>query len=437
MTSAPDTSVSSNFKVGGNAVDFEDGEESDDPLGDDVPWSFKSFYDDIDNDLNFAIRVIPSEEIISEPVSVKAKVISKYLFGEVLGEGSYGKVKEALNVETLERQAIKIMKKRKLRRIPHGEENVKREICMLKRLNHKNVIKLTDVLFNEEKEKLFIVMEFCVCGLHELLKAAPGNVLPEWQANFYFHQLIDGLEYLHSKGVVHKDIKPSNLLLTTDETLKISDFGVAEQLNPFAVDDSCTTSQGSPAFQPPEIANGLDSFSGFKLDIWACGISLFNMVTSKYPFEGENIYKLFENIGKAILIIPPNISHTLKTLLEGLLHSNYQKRFCISEIRDHIWMRKLYYKYEARVEFPTNEKSDKVRNMSTIPYLQLFNENIVSYLQDDFIKGHNVSELFDNDYSSNNDFFHNLSASAISSKTIDNDDKSKNLKSRKYNCKAM
>jgi serine/threonine-protein kinase 11 len=81
----------------------------------------------------------------------------------------------------------------------------------------------------------------------------------------YFSQLVEGLEYLHSRRVVHKDLKPGNLLLTLDGSLKISDFGVAEVVGVFDGEDSCQDGQGTPAFQPPEIANGADTFSGFKV----------------------------------------------------------------------------------------------------------------------------------------------------------------------------
>lgn len=99
---------------------------------------------------------------------------------------------------------------------------------MLRTLKHKNVIDLVDVLYNHEKQKMYLVMEFCVGSLQGMLESTPKKKFPLFQAHGYFLQLIDGLEYLHSMRIIHKDIKPGNLLLTLEGNLKISDLGVAE-----------------------------------------------------------------------------------------------------------------------------------------------------------------------------------------------------------------
>ncbi|XP_043391700.1 serine/threonine-protein kinase STK11 isoform X1 [Chelonia mydas] len=317
------------------------------------------------------IHRIDSTEVIYQPRRKRAKLIGKYLMGDLLGEGSYGKVKEMLDSETLCRRAVKILKKKKLRRIPNGEANVKKEIQLLRRLRHKNVIQLVDVLYNEEKQKMYMVMEYCVCGMQEMLDSVPEKRFPVFQAHGYFCQLIDGLEYLHSQGIVHKDIKPGNLLLTTNGTLKISDLGVAEALHPFAEDDTCRTSQGSPAFQPPEIANGLDTFSGFKVDIWSAGVTLYNITTGLYPFEGDNIYKLFENIGKGDYTIPEDCGPPLSDLLRGMLEYDPAKRFSIQQIRQHNWFRKKHTQAEVLVPIPPSpETKDRWRSMTVVPYLE-------------------------------------------------------------------
>ena len=109
-------------------------------------------------------------------------------------------VKEAIDSETLVRRAVKIMKKRKLRKIPNGEANVEREIKLLQELSHKNVMKLIEVLYNEEKGKIYMVLEYCCAVLKDMLDQTPEKRFPVWQAHDYFTQLIEGLDYLHSRG---------------------------------------------------------------------------------------------------------------------------------------------------------------------------------------------------------------------------------------------
>lgn len=323
-----------------------------------------------DNDITFFHRV-ESDEIIYQRKKKRCKMIGKYVMGDLLGEGSYGKVKEMLDSETLCRRAVKILKKRKLRRIPNGEQNVQREIQLLKVLHHKNVIQLIDVLYNNEKEKMYLIMEYCVGVLQEMLDSTPGKKLPTWQAHCYFGQLMDGLDYLHSHGIVHKDIKPGNLLLTLDDTLKISDLGVAEALDMFASDDTCYTSQGSPAFQPPEIANGQDRFSGFKVDIWSSGVTLYNLTTGRYPFEGDTIYRLFECIGRGELTIPEDLDKCLRELLMGMLKKEPEDRFTLQQIVNHPWMLRKPLIEGNKVPVPPL-RGDHLHTTTVLPYLTVY-----------------------------------------------------------------
>ncbi|XP_075752526.1 lkb1/serine/threonine kinase 11 isoform X7 [Rhipicephalus microplus] len=272
-----------------------------------------------DRPLKLSCEASQYVDIIYKAKKKRPKMVGHYLMGDVLGEGSYGKVKEVLDSHTLCRRAVKILKRRKLRKIPNGEQNV----------------------------------------------------------HSYFCQLLDGLEYLHSQGIVHKDIKPGNLLLTNCETLKISDLGVAEALDRFAVDDTCHTSQGSPAFQPPEIANGHDSFSGFKVDVWSSGVTLFNITTGKYPFEGDNIYRLFECIGRGKFELPPDVEPTLGDLLCGMLHKDPQARLSLQLVRRHDWVRRKPPRFLEYVGIPDRSNgSNPLRSMTVIPYLPLLHGRV-------------------------------------------------------------
>jgi len=316
-----------------------------------------------------AIKRVDSKDIVYETKKKATKFIGKYVMGDVLGEGSYAKVKEAIDSETLIRRAVKIMKKRKLRKIPNGESNVEREIMLLKELEHKNVMKLIDVLYNDEKGKIYMVLEYCCAVLKDMLDQTPDKKFPIWQSHDYFTQLLEGLGYLHSRGIIHKDIKPGNLLLDQAGVLKIADFGVCEQLDVFSETDDIVTSQGTPAFQPPEVANGWDVFSGYKIDVWSCGITLYNFTTGQYPFEGETIFKLFENIGKCEFTVPSFIDKVLESLLRIMLSKEPVDRPDISTIRQHDWCRKRFPRTGKAVSAPPHE-GDPLLCTTVLPYLE-------------------------------------------------------------------
>ncbi|KAK6039823.1 hypothetical protein COOONC_22672 [Cooperia oncophora] len=148
------------------------------------------------------------EEVFSEKGS---KSHNGYLFGAKIGEGSYAKVKEVVDETTLVRRAVKIIKHNRLRKIQNGQENVERELRILNRVKHENVVRLIEVFRRENKNKLYVVMEFCMGSVQQLLDTSHENRLCDADTHRYFVDLINGLEYLHSVGIVHKDIKPANL----------------------------------------------------------------------------------------------------------------------------------------------------------------------------------------------------------------------------------
>lgn len=150
-----------------------------------VTWLDDDQIEDLDQTIPFFQRV-DSADIIYKSKKKKCKMIGKYVMGDVLGEGSYGKVKEMLDSLTLCRRAVKILKKRKLRRIPNGEQNVQREIQLLRILRHKNVIELVDVMYNDEKQKMYLVMEFCVGVLQVSVVTASACKYPNVVFLMYF-----------------------------------------------------------------------------------------------------------------------------------------------------------------------------------------------------------------------------------------------------------
>ena len=255
------------------------------------------------------------------------ELLSDYIIKETIGKGTFSIVKLGINKKTNEKVAIKILKKNK---IIHKEdvERIEREISILKKLSHINVIRIYKI--NEDEDKYYIFMEYCENGelFHYIVER---QRLTEEESSFFFYQLINGLEYIHSENIVHRDLKPENLLLGKYNILKIIDFGLS---NFCETDNFLETPCGSPCYASPEMVSG-KKYNGHTIDIWSTGIILFAMMCGYLPFEDQDNDILFKKILKCKIKYPEYLSDMAVDLMKKILVREPEKRISLEEIKLH------------------------------------------------------------------------------------------------------
>ncbi|XP_042412218.1 CBL-interacting protein kinase 23-like isoform X2 [Zingiber officinale] len=269
--------------------------------------------------------------------SVGRTRLGKYELGRTLGEGTFAKVKFAKDVETGESVAIKIFDKDKILRHKMVGQ-IKHEISTMKLIRHPNVIRIYEVIAS--KTKIYLVLEF-VDGGELFDKIARRGKLKEEEARKYFQQLINAVDYCHSRGVFHRDLKPENLLLDTNGVLKISDFGLSALPQQVHENGLLYTTCGTPNYVAPEVIRD-KGYDGAKADIWSCGVILFILMAGYLPFEGSNLMSLYKKIFKADFSCPNWFSTSAKKLIKRILDTNPQTRITISQIIENEWFKKGY-----------------------------------------------------------------------------------------------
>lgn len=259
--------------------------------------------------------------------------VGPYELGVTLGRGNYGLVKLAVHCESGEQFAVKIVKKDMLEDDTCPNMNIKREIAIMKALDHQNIVALNDVLYSPKR--VFLVMELVRGG--ELFESIANNgKQAEDIARQYFHQLIDAVHYCHHRGVYHRDLKPENLLLGENGELKITDFGFSAMKDYGA--HLLQTNCGSPHYCAPEVWNGVaDAYDGRKNDAWSCGIILYVMLTGKQPFYDEDEDALLNLVSTGTVEYPEYLSGDARDLIEHLLEKDPKKRYSLSKVKRHAW----------------------------------------------------------------------------------------------------
>jgi 5'-AMP-activated protein kinase catalytic alpha subunit len=265
------------------------------------------------------------------------KKVGKYEIGKTLGEGTFGKVKYAVNTETGERVAIKVLDKEKIQKQNMGAQ-IKKEISIMKMVKHDYVVQLKEVLAS--RTKIFIVLELITGG--ELFDkiVAEGRFIEE-QARFYFRQLIEGVAYCHAQGVCHRDLKPENLLLDENNNLKISDFGLSALYNGPGEEQQARgtllhTTCGTPNYVAPEVLAD-KGYDGRAADIWSIGVILYVLLAGFLPFDEPTMSALFRKIQKAEFSYPSWFTAEVRALLDKVLVPKPGQRLKIEDIMSDPW----------------------------------------------------------------------------------------------------
>ncbi|GLC39018.1 hypothetical protein PLESTM_000827500 [Pleodorina starrii] len=256
-------------------------------------------------------------------------MLDNYHVIELIGEGSFGKVYKGRRKCTGQITAMKfILKQGKSEK---DIKNLRQEIEILRQLRHENIIQMLDAF--ETKTEFCVVMEYAQGELFEILE--DDQNLPEDVVRSIAKQLVRALHYLHTNRIIHRDMKPQNILIGSNGVVKLCDFGFARAM-------SCNTMvltsiKGTPLYMAPELVQ--EQPYNHTVDLWSLGVILFELHVGQPPFYTNSIYSLIHHIVKDPVKFPNNITPEFKSFLKGLLNKKPQDRLGWPQLLDHPFVR--------------------------------------------------------------------------------------------------
>lgn len=289
------------------------------------------------------------------------KLDGRYLIESLIGVGGMANVYKGRDVRTGNQIAVKVLKEEFL----DNEELVRRfknESKAISILNHPNIVKVYDVSVTDQLQ--YIVMEY-IDGitLKEYLKQRNGALT--WKEVVHFAtQVLSALDHAHSKGIVHRDVKPQNIMLQADGSIKMMDFGIAR----FSRAQSQTVSDkaiGSVHYISPEQAKG--DHTDARTDIYSVGVMMYEMLSGKLPFDGTGAFSIaimqISEKPKPLAEVAPNIPVGLRQITEKAMEKDPADRYqSAQEMLDAIAAFRRDPSISFEYEYNTQDNPDKTIN---------------------------------------------------------------------------
>jgi calcium-dependent protein kinase len=279
----------------------------------------------------------PKPALAVYPNHSNKTLLDIYRMGSALGKGAFAEVKKCEHKATRLDRAVKIYRKDPNR--PELRANIMREFNILRTLDHPNIVGIFEHF--EDEKKFYMVMEYSKGGemFNSIAKGANTN---EAMVARTMRQVLSALAYIHAKGIVHRDMKPENILfdeLGSEQNVKLVDFGEATHLDASGlVEGVCGTSY----YIAPEVLSG--AYNEL-CDVWSCGVIMYILLSGKVPFNGENDEEIIARVRTGVysLTIPEfaNVSEEAIDLIKRMI-SPAETRISAKAALQHPWMKRFF-----------------------------------------------------------------------------------------------
>ena len=302
-----------------------------------------------------------------------------------LGKGGYGKVYEVMNKKTKEIRACKHLSKLSIKNL----EKFEREIEILRKADHPNIIKLYEIF--ESKRSFYLIMEECKGGEvfdHIIEHIQNKEMYSEKNAAIILRQMMSAVEYCHNNGIAHRDLKPENLLYLNqgsedNNSIKVIDFGLSQVISP---NKKLKTKVGTAYYVSPEILQG--SYSE-KCDIWSAGVILYILLSGDPPFNGPSDIAIYKKIAQMDFDFPEakwaNISDEAKDLIKHMIAPE-NERYNARQVMEHKWMNIVNQDNLANLNFDPSflvnyAKSNIFKKMTLLFIASRLEDNEINHLK--------------------------------------------------------